>query len=262
MSIRSPLPILLSALVFLSAARADDRWAPHAVAGPVNQLVVSGNACGPSALLASIRCGSEDWRTIAEKIPGSSDRSKLLYIIKAHGLQPSESLRGRNRWSRHGVNAEDLTAIASELAGIGGLRAPRTENLLLARRESPAKALRRTHRLFRQSLIHGLPPVLSLRRYVSRNGAWVSLDSHFVTVVRVPERLGRGENSLTLTYFDPWGGKKRTATLREPVVPVLSTDGKRTGALEFAAPEADVGKAKVRSGERTFLVPAVAIGRW
>ncbi|GAA5484673.1 hypothetical protein [Haloferula sargassicola] len=263
MSIRSPLPLLLSALLLLAAiARADDRWAPNAVAGPVDQLDVSGNACGPAALLAAIRCGDGKWRAVAEKIPGRSDRSKLLYIIKAHGVRPSASLRGRNRWSRHGINAEDLADVAGELAGIGGLPAPRIENLLPGRRESVPNTLKRLHRRFRQSLINGLPPVISLRRYVLRHGAWVTLDSHFVTLVQVPEKLAGGEKQFTLTYFDPWGGKKRTATLREPVVPVLSPDGQRSGALEFFAPDADVGRDKARSGERTLLVPAIAIGRW
>ena len=263
MLIRFRFPILLSALALLCLdVRADDRWAPNAVAGPVNQLSVSGNACGPSALLAALKCGDDRWRGIPEKIPGASDRAKLLFIIKAYGLRPSVSLRDRKRWTRHGVNAEDLTAMAAELAAISGLPAPRNESLLLERRESPEKALRRTHKRFRQSIINGFPPVISLRRFVHRGGNWLSLDSHFVTIVQVPEKLPRHSRDFTVTYFDPWGGKKRTATLRPPVVPVLSTDGKKTGALEFAAPEADVGKSKVRSGERTALVPSLAIGRW
>lgn len=262
MSIRSLSLPLLSALALTLGARADDRWAPNAAAGPVDQLVVSGNACGPAALLAAIRCGDDNWQAIAGKIPGTSDRSKLLYIIKAHGLRPSATLRDRNRWSRHGVNAEDLTAIAGELAGIGGLPAPRSESLLAPPRESPEKLLRRTHKRLRDSLKRGLPPVLSLRRFALRNGQWTAVDSHFVTIVRVPEKLGRRDSSFPCTYFEPWGGKKQTATFRIPAYPLLSPGTEKPAALELLAPKANVGQAKVRNGERTALVPSMVIGRW
>ncbi|MBB5350716.1 hypothetical protein HNR46_000944 [Haloferula luteola] len=255
-------PILLSLLLTASTLQAQERWAPHAVAGPVNQLVVSGNACGPSALLASIRCGGPRWVEIAQQLPGSSDRAKLLYIIKAHGLRPSISLRDRNRWTRHGINAEDLHAIAGELAAIGGLPAPKSEALLLGPRESAHAGLRRLHKYCRRSLIQGFPPVLSLRRYVLRKGHWTSLESHFVTVVEVPDRLPRKDTQFSLTYFDPWGGKKRTAILQEPALPLLSSDDQKPGALDLQAPHADIGRDQIRKGEPTAIVPAMLIGTW
>ena len=113
-----PLMLRKVLLIFtlVTSALADDRWAPNAVAGPVNQLIIAGNACGPAALLTSLQCGDESWQAVSKIIPGSSDKSKLLYIIKAHGLQDSESLKGRKRWTRHGINADDLEVIAREYA--------------------------------------------------------------------------------------------------------------------------------------------------
>ena len=258
-------PMLRKALLFLSLtvlAQADERWAPHAVAGPVNQLVVSGNACGPAALLTSLRCGSETWRKISEIIPGTADRSKLLYIIKAHGLQPSTSLKGRKRWTRHGINAEDLTQVAGELAATNDLRSPRSDQLFRKGREKPLKLVDRLHHRLRDSLIQGFPPILSLKRYVYRQGHWLSLEGHFVSVVCVPEKIDRKATSFAFTYFDPWKGKKHEGTFRIPSEPIISPDGQASSCLEALVPSADIGRNLIKSGERSFVVPVVVIGRW
>lgn len=256
MSTRLPrIPRLLAALLMIAAARAEERRAPGIEAGPVDQLVVSGNACGPAALLASIRCGSAKWQALADRFPGPSDKAKLLYIIRAHGLKPSTSLKDRRRWTRDGINAEDLLEVARELAALGALTPPDGEALFARRSETTTQLLRRTHDRLHASLACGFPPVLSLRRYARRDGSWRVLQHHFVTVVGVPEKLDRHADSFAITYFDPWGGKRDTATFRIPGPPDLA-------ALELLAPHANVGKSKVRNGEATALVPSMVIGRW
>jgi len=257
--------MLLKLLLFLSlitATAADDRWAPNAVAGPVNQLVVAGNACGPAALLTSLQCGDESWQAVSNIIPGRSDKSKLLYIIKAHGLQESASLKGRKRWTRHGINADDLVQIAGELAAMKGLPSPRSEQLFRTGRETPTKLIDRTHARLRDSLKRGFPPVLSLKRYVFRQGQWQSIHGHFVTIIRVPEKIDRKARSFTFTYFDPWQGKKHEGTFRVPTEPLISVDGQSSSCLEAVVPSADVGRKLVKSGEKTFIVPVGVMGRW
>jgi len=256
-------PRLLSATLLLIAvtARAEDRWAPHAEAGPVDQKLLSGNACGPAALLTAVRCGDDKWQALATRLPGRSAKSKMRYIIRAHGLRPSASLKGRNRWSADGINAEDLTDIAGELAAIGGLPPPRNEALFRGRRESAAKLLRRTHDRLRDSLARGLPPVVGLTRHVRRDGRWQPLRNHFVTVVRVPEKLDRNATEFTFTYFDPWGGRKREGTLRLPARPILAAPGRESPCLEALVPGATIGREQVRAGETSVVVPATVIGR-
>ncbi len=249
-------------LLLLVAARADDRWAPHAVAGPVNQRVVSGNACGPAALLAALRSGSERWRKIPARIPGDAEKSQLLYIIRAHGLVPSASLKKRKRWTGEGINPEDLADIAGELAAIGGMPRPRSESLFTTRREDPGKLLRRLHGRLHDSLAKGLPPILSLRRFVWRDGHWQAVQGHFVTVVRVPEKLPRGAENFTFTYFDPWGGLREEGTLTIPITPVLSPDGRTSTCLVAEVPRANLGRDKIRPGEKTLIVPTYLTGRW
>lgn len=260
--LKKVLKLALATLLAANTARADDRWAPNAAAGPVDQLTVAGNACGPAALLAAFRCGNEKYRAVPERLPGSSDKSKLLFIIRAYGHKPSASLKGRKRWTAQGINAEDLGAIATELAAIEALPAPRSDDLFLSKREKPEKLLRRLHSHLRKSLTNGLPPVLSLRRYVFRKGQWQSLQGHFVTVVRVPEKIDRRARSFTFTYFDPWGGKKQQARFTIPTTPTLSTDGKTSSCLQAIAPSANIGKKNVRSGERSVIVPTVVTGTW
>lgn len=256
----APSVLLLPLLAGLTA-RADERWAPHAVAGAVDQLEVAGNACGPAALLASFRCGSEKWRAASERIPGKSDRSKLLYIIRAHGLQPSSSLKNRKRWCRDGINVEDLTDIATEIARIGGTPALRGESLLRKGRESPERHLDRLHDRLRDSLKDGFPPILNLRRHVLRDGKWIALEGHFVSIVMVPEKLPRRARSFDFIYFDPWGARKCGGTFRAPSQPLMAPDGGEAVFLEADVPQARIGRAMVRAGESTVVVPTVMIGR-
>lgn len=260
MSIRLSIR-LLSSLLLLAPLAGQDRWAPHAVAGPVNQLIVSGNACGPAALLTAFRCGDENTRQAAAAIPGTSDRERLLHIIRAHGLKPSISLRNRTRWTRHGINPEDLHAIATELATASANLTLKSHSLHAAAGIPGTRTLRHSHQLLRDSLARGFPPVLSIRRYTLRDGQWLMLDGHFITIVRVPEKIDRQATSFALTYFEPWGAKKREANLVIPKVPFLTEDPERPGALGLDAPLADVGKSKVRRGETTILAASFLIAR-
>jgi len=261
-SLLRKIPDLLISAALCCTIQADDRWAANAVAGPVNQLDIAGNACGPAALLTAFRCGDEPWQEVAEAIPGSSDKSKLLYMIRAHGLRPSGSLNDRNRWTKDGVNVEDLNTIAAELAALAARPAPKLDCVLRSGRESQEKLVARMHSRLRNSLKKGFPPVLSLRRYVHRDGHWQALQSHFVTVVRVPDKLARRSSTFDFTYFDPWGGKKERGHFSIPDRPILATPDGESSCLEASIPKANIGKGKVRSGERTVVVPSFLIGRW
>ena len=66
---RRRIEAALVALIGCCSA-AEMREAPKANATPVNQLAISGNACGPAALLASFRCGNDAWQRAAASLPG------------------------------------------------------------------------------------------------------------------------------------------------------------------------------------------------
>lgn len=220
----------------------------------VNQLSISGNACGPAALLNSLRSGTGAWRRVAERLPGDGDRGQLRYLIRVYGLRPSESLRGRPRWSRQGINVNDLTRMANEACAASfGLKWK--SEVIGGRRED----LEVAHRRISRSLARGLPPIVSVRRMVLRkvNGRlmWLPLEGHFVTVIAVSKKPPRDAGAFHVRYVDPWGGRMAEGRIRAE---------DESAALGVVAdfPEASVGKSKVRPGEKTRLVAAAVLGNW
>jgi hypothetical protein len=253
--------LLLAGLVACCSA-GELRVAPNAAAAPVNQLSVSGNACGPAALLASFRTGGGSWQRAAASLAGESDRDWLRRWIRVHGLRPSTTLNGRNRWSANGINVEDLVSATNEMTAPLFLPTLGHDDLFVRPRESPDELLRRTRERLDKSLSRGIPPILSLRRFVLRNGVWTPLQGHFVTVTAVPRKLGRRETAFAFQYLDPWGGKNCEGTLALPQQPLLAPAGQTSPALEARVPAANIGKALLRQGETGVVVPAAVIGRW
>ena len=257
--------IEISFLALLAGAcchAAEMREAPKADAAPVDQLAISGNACGPAALLSSFRCGNDAWQRAASSLPGATDREQLGQWIRRHGLQPSATLKGRKRWTNAGINVEDLVVATNEMTRPLYLPAVAQEDLFLRRGETPEALLRRTHQRLEKSLSKGIPPVLSLRRFVLRGGKWLPLQGHFVTVTSVPRKIGRDERSFGFTYLDPWGGKRNQGEFRVPAEPVLAADGQTSPCLETLVPAANIAKKDVQRGEVTVVIPAAVIGRW
>lgn len=259
---RRRIEFFLLPLIAAGCHASEIREAPRADAVPVNQLAISGNACGPAALLASFRSGSEPWQRAATSLPGTTDREQLGQWIRRHGLQPSATLKGRRRWSNAGINVEDLVAATNEMTRPLYLPAVAQDDLLIRRGEKPEAMLKRAHQRIEKSLAKGIPPLLSLRRFVLRGGKWVPLQGHFVTVTTVPRKLGRGQSAFAFTYLDPWGGKRTQGEFRIPPATILAAPGQDSPCLEVLVPSANVGKKEVRRGETTVVIPSAVIGRW
>jgi len=244
------------------------RQAPDLTAAPANQLVVAGNACGPAALLNAFRYGSTDWQRASRALAGTTDKERLLAIIRISGMRPSRNLPGHPRWSRRGVGVADLTDMANELTA--GLYLPpiSSEVFFLNPRESPDQLLRRVHQRLDTSLARGLPPVLSLRRYALRSQTgnqapqWVILDAHFVTLTSIPRALDRGRRSFAVSYIDPWGAKCCQGTIGIPCPAAFTNAAGQAFCLEADFPATAVGKTLVRRGEKDVLALAAAVGRW
>lgn len=254
-------PIAVFLLLFASAD-ASPRQAPNLSAAPVNQLRVSGNACGPAALIASFRCGNESWQRAETLLPGDDDKARITQWIRRYGLRPSGTLNGRTRWSNAGINVTDLTVAANEMTGPLLLPALVQDDLFLRPNEKPEALLRRVRERFDRSLGRGFPPVLSLRRFALRNGAWTPVQGHFVTVIEVPRKLPRGDGGFAFSYLDPWGGKRATGTLKLPDEAILSDRRGFASCLVAEVPGANIGLKDLRKGERSVVVPAALIGRW
>jgi hypothetical protein len=256
---RQILSSLLLPLAVLSTASA----APE----PADQLQVAGNACGPTALLNAFRFGNKDWQRAATAATGETDKQKIYTIIREYGMRPSSHFKGRPRWSRKGVNLADLGDIANEMTHGHFLPLVNQQVVFLKPRESQQALLKRVYQLLNTSLVKGLPPLLSLRRYVNRGKAggppeWTILDAHFVTLTVIPTKLEREARSFAVSYIDPWGGKVCQGVIAIPDQAVLAADALHSPCLVAVFPQALVGKNRVRAGESEALTIAAVLGRW
>ncbi len=238
------------------------RQAPNPGGQAANQLSISGNACGPAALLSSYRCGNESWQKAAASLTGSSDREQIGFWIRTHGLKPSETLRGRKRWTSAGINVEDLITAANEMGRPLYLPVLTHDGLYVQRGEDAQKLLQRTWKRLDTSLEKGVPPLLSLRRQVQRKGSWQPVQGHFVTVIAIPAKLEKGASGFPVSYLDPWGGKKAEGWIKIPTQPVLTEPGSPPPCLVAEFPTANIGKKEVKNGEATAVVPEAVVGRW
>lgn len=250
-----------------AVAAAAAREAPNISAVPANQLVVAGNACGPAALLNAFRCGTPAWQRASRALAGSNDKERIATIIREIGMRPSKNTPGHPRWSRRGVGVTDLRDMANEMTAGLFLPLVREEVLFLKPQETPDQLLRRVYQRLDTSLAKGLPPVVSLRRYVLRrqSGAapqWVVIDAHFVTLTAMPRLLEKNARVFPVSYIDPWGAQRCQGSIRIPEHAVFADTAGQSSCLEVDFPQTIVGKKLVRRGEETVLVPAAAIGRW
>jgi hypothetical protein len=243
------------------------REAPNLAAKPANQLLVSGNACGPAALLNAFRFGSEDWQRATNAITGETDKQRIYTIIREYGMRPSKTITGRPRWSKKGVNLADLCDIGNEIKQPHFLPTLGHEVLFLAPRETQEKLLLRIQKRLDASLARGFPPIVSLRRYALRHhkgmaAEWVVLDAHFVTVIAVPGKLDAGARSFSVSYIDPWGGKVAQGVIAIPNRGVLGNAAEDSPCLEAVFPQASVGKKLVRAEEFSVLTVSAMMGKW
>lgn len=258
---------LLSVFCGTAVAAPPMRDASNAQAVPANQLAVAGNACGPTALLNAFRFGSPAWQRAYDAITGDTDKQRIYTVIRESGMRPSNSIKGRPRWSKKGVNLVDLCDIGNELTRAHFLPLMSQEVLFAKPGESQNKLLGRTHNLLETSLAKGLPPIVSLRRYVRRGqqgkaAEWIVLDAHFVTIISVPRKLEKGATSFPVAYADPWGGKICHGAVSVPVRGVLANTATDSPCLEAVFPDAAVGRKLVRPGESSTLTVVAILGRW
>lgn len=257
-----PVPPLAAAPLLRDAANLG--------ATPADQLAVAGNACGPAALLNAFRFGDHHWQRAATAVAGDTDKARLLAIIRTWGLRPSRHLAGRLRWTRHGVNVDDLCDMANEMTRGQLLPQVQLEILMLQPGETSPGLLQRVHGRLASSLANGLPPIISIRRIAHRSEAgqppeWVVVQGHFVTVVGLPRKLVKNATAFPVTYIDPWGGKRgegRLTLSRRAFLPAHAPATAAAPCLEADFPQVSVGNDLLRAKDFALMTLAAAIGRW
>ena len=259
--------IVLSLLGGCVLAAPAVREAPNNTSVPVNQLVVAGNACGPAALLNAFRCGSTDWQRASQELAGATDKECLLKIIREIGMRPSRHLPGHARWRRRGVSVADLRDMANEMT-VGHYLPQISEEVFFPQpRETQEQLFRRVYQRLATSLTKGLPPIVSLRRHALRQppgeaAQWVVIAAHCVTLTAMPRTLDKNVRAFSVSYIDPWGGRRCNGSIGIPGSLVFAAPGAEVGCLTADFPQSEVGSKEVRGGEQTVLAVAAAIGRW
>ncbi|MDA7509187.1 hypothetical protein OAK93_01310 [bacterium] len=246
------------------AAAATPGWisAPFADALPANQLLVDGNACGPTCLLSAFRSGSEKWRASISKIEGNSDSEKIRKIISAYARRPSTLDPKKARWNgRYGIASPDLVAMANELRSERWMSSVKQEIFFKNSQEKETALLARVHDKLSNSLKKGLPPILRIRRVAwrtlrgSSTKNWLTVKAHFVVLTGLPEKLPKETKSFKVTYHEPWGGKSLSGRIH---ISDTKSAGVRTLIARF--PGSDIGKTLIGRSEPTFLSLSSAIG--
>jgi hypothetical protein len=174
-------------------------------------------------------------------------------------MRESSSLPGRARWSLQGINLSDLRDVAEEISRPYHLPTIHQETLFLKPAETQKSHLHRVHKLLANSLDNGFPPILSIRRFVKRNGEWIAIQGHFVTVTSIPGKITNNSNQFDVTYIDPWGGKLHQGSVSIYSKSFLNDDPSRNPNLEAIFPNAIVGKRLVRAGEETILAVSATL---
>ena len=258
-----PKKLLLPALSLALASCAPEIYQAENLSDkPFNQLDLAGNACGPAALLNSWRFGKPQWRKLSEEPPGLSDRERIRAIARGPAMRESSSLPGRARWSRNGINLSDLRDVANEISQPYMLPAISQETLFLKPGESQGAFLLRVRSRLARSLDAGFPPILSIRRYVKRNGQWTAIQGHFVTITSIPGAFASNQSSFEVGYIDPLGGNFRRGKIAISPIPFLGQDADGNPNLEAVFPESTAGKRLVRTGEESFLAISAVLGKF
>lgn len=258
------VPRLLLFLALLLPLHGQAGWlrTPVPNSPPVNQLPISGNACGPACLLDSFRSGGKKWQQSVAQFEGDKDVDRMLAIIRAHGKKGSQLDPKKARWNKwQGVNATDLVEMANEMKTESWMGTVRQNLFFLSKREQPADLLERTHRDLVRSLKKGFPPIMSIRRMAWRSPsrgtapAWLTVKRHFVVLTGLPDRLPKNATSFRVTYHDPWGGKSC-----QGVIEIADAHTATMGTLLAKFPQSKIGNDLIRRGEAAELSLSSAIG--
>lgn len=173
-----------------------------------NQNWISGNACGPAAILNSFLTGSLKNSETVDELLKLNSKNAISELLKTYGNTPSKSLSGQKKWNpKRGMNQEDLLSVLKELNP-----KYRKRYAIYYTADQPLKA---TYKQLRKSLKKGFPPIVSVRRFVKKDkGEWFSLGGHYMSLVGLGE-LGKSNLGITMEYVDPKGALMRKGVVME-----------------------------------------------
>ena len=209
-------------LISCVIARADIVAASFPTEPPANQLRVFDNSCGPVALYNSLHYGSGPWKELLGQLEAEEAREKIRSIVRIYGSRPSYAGNGARRWhGRHGINAQDLTAVGNDLRNGRRLPALELATYFQGPKVENTRLLKNLYKDLKSSLKRGFPAIATLQRYRTRKTRqgrvfWGIAQSHFVSIIAIPDKLERNARTFDVTYIDPWGGTVLKGAIQAP----------------------------------------------
>ncbi len=180
----------------------------------IDQMWLSDMACGPAAVLNSMRFGPPEYQQLFDELPGNTGLEKLDYVVRVFGSKPSDDYESGTRIrSLGGMSAEDLKHFYMDSLK-GNKAIPTISGVYLDRLkfESDQHFVWRTHKLLALSIKRGVPPIIHLWAVapVISDGKitslWGGLVSHFATVTSIQDSLENQDLGFYFKYIDPNGG--------------------------------------------------------
>ena len=241
---------------------------PTPNAKSVNQIPIHKQGCGPTALLNAYHFGSPQWNMALNKLHGNTDKAKFKDLVDHFGRRLSRHTHATIRWSNTtGINTPDLVDLANDFQRARKLNAPQLKlrSLFSKDKETHPQLLRRTHRIFKQSLAKGFPPIISIKRYAynpySDFPIWRQYYGHFVVIYQVPDFIPAQATSFTVKYIDPWGGKIKSGEIMIPKIGFFALDTtagnakmRRSPTLAIKFPQTPLGKKLLGKNFRTTTI--------
>ncbi|MFC4994307.1 hypothetical protein [Rubritalea tangerina] len=192
----------------------------HAEIAPATTIIdqrnIAENSCGPVALMNAYLWSAPAWKATTAKLP-KDPAKQFEYLRQRHFRQYSPHTYLKQRWDKkNGARADDMRDAINAFHRKAKLPKVQLEHLFTQKDESHAELANRLHRRIQQSLQNGFPPLLTINRfariqYQYGGHRWGTLASHYLTVTEAS--INPENATLTLTYLDPWGGRKLSGTL-------------------------------------------------
>jgi hypothetical protein len=169
--------------------------------------------CALASILNCFAFGSEPFRAIYERIPGTLTHEKLSFVVSKYGSMDSVVKPGKKAYvADEGMYDEDVLrvfdALLSDYKGpqVNGLSAERLNG------ETSFDYLRRIHQNLSDSLAKGIPVVASVDSYVAHEYKdipalkWKGGYSHTMLITGVSRNLAEYAKGFRFTFVDSLKG--------------------------------------------------------
>lgn len=179
-----------------------------------SQKNIGDMACGPCALYNALNHGHQELRKVASELSGRNHDQRIQSLIRKHGQQPSEIYQKKQAryTAKGGITVEDLPGFVRDTLGVDSGYRVAADYLNRRDKESQGQHLLRVHRLLRQSIRDGFPPIVEVRSFAAQKNKageyeWNGLLGHFIAITRVPEQLADADKGFSFQFADSDTGK-------------------------------------------------------